>query len=55
MRNFLPVFLCRLIGHRRSARLAYIDPVQHRWRSRCRRCGTRLWKDGLLGWQEELD
>ena len=52
MRTFLPPFLCRLIGHRRSARLAYVDPVLHRWRSRCRFCGTGLLKDGVHGWQE---
>jgi hypothetical protein len=52
IRRFLPPFLCRLIGHRRSAKLAYIDPEERRWRSYCRRCGAPMRKHGLYGWQE---
>jgi hypothetical protein len=49
--SILPRFLCRLLGHRRSARGAYVDP-ERRWRSYCRRCGAPLRKEGLLGWRE---
>jgi hypothetical protein len=52
---FLPHFLCRMIGHRRSGTRAYIDPSKRRWRSYCRRCGTPMRKNGLLGWQEYLE
>jgi len=43
--------LCRLIGHRRSGRRAYVDPLERRWRSYCRRCNAPLRKEGLLGWK----
>jgi hypothetical protein len=47
----LRLLLCRLIGHRRSARGAFVDPVERRWHSRCRRCGTPMRKHGLHGWE----
>jgi hypothetical protein len=50
--RMLPRFLCRLFGHRRSRRRAYLDPQERRWRSYCRNCGAPLRKDALLGWRE---
>jgi len=50
--RILPRFLCRLIGHRRSRRRAYLDPVERRWRSYCRHCGAALHKEWPKGWQE---
>jgi len=44
--------MCRLIGHRRSAKRVWFDREVRRWRSRCRRCGTQLEKHGLYGWRE---
>jgi len=50
--RILPRFLCRLVGHRRSRRRAYLDPVERRWRSYCRHCGAPLRKDWPMGWRE---
>jgi hypothetical protein len=50
--RILPRFLCRLIGHRRSARHAYVDAEEGRWRSFCRHCGAPLRKGWPLGWEE---
>jgi hypothetical protein len=55
MRRFLRSIICRAVGHRRSRRRAYVDPVEKRWRSYCRRCGAAMRKDGLLGWRESRD
>jgi hypothetical protein len=52
MRLLLPRFLCRLIGHRRSAKRAHVDPDERRWHSICCRCGAPMRKHGLYGWQE---
>lgn len=52
MTRYLPVRLCRLIGHRRSRRRAYIDPDEHVWASYCRRCGTPLTRHGTFGWRD---
>jgi len=42
--------ICRIVGHRRSRRRAYVDPVERRWRSYCVRCNVPMRKEGLLGW-----
>lgn len=52
MRINLSRFVCRLAGHRRSGRRAFVDPAERRWHSFCKRCGTRLRKDAVYGWQE---
>jgi hypothetical protein len=52
MRIDLPRLFCRIAGHRRSGRRAFIDPVERRWHSYCKRCGTRLRRDAVNGWQE---
>jgi hypothetical protein len=46
-------FVCRILGHRRSVRLAYV--VKGRWRSRCKRCGTDLVRVAPQNWQEFSD
>jgi hypothetical protein len=50
--RIMPRFLCRLIGHRRSGRRAFVDETEKRWHSYCKRCGTRMRKHGVFGWQE---
>ena len=50
--HIIPRYLCRLIGHHRSRKRAYLDPLEKRWRSYCRRCATPMRKNGLLGWEE---
>ncbi|WP_341631688.1 DUF1660 family phage protein [Sphingomonas agri] len=42
---------CKMFGHSRSRRLAHLDPVERRWRSYCSRCGTRMKKDAVTGWE----
>jgi hypothetical protein len=43
-------FFCRIVGHRRSARLAHV--VNGKWRSRCKRCGTELVRVAPSNWEE---
>lgn len=50
MRGVLMSLICRVVGHRRSKRRAYVDPVERRWRSYCARCNVPMRKEGLLGW-----
>ena len=51
MRLSLPRSLCRVLGHRRSGRRAYVHPGDRRWYSDCKRCGTPMRKDWPLGWR----
>lgn len=43
-------FICRIIGHRRSARLAHV--VRGKWHSRCKRCGIELVRMAPSEWEE---
>jgi len=45
--------LCRIVGHRRSGRLAHV--VKGRWRSRCKRCGAELIRVSPSNWEEYSD
>jgi hypothetical protein len=42
-------FVCDLLGHRRSRRLA--RPYAGTWRSRCVLCGERLERAGPKNWR----
>jgi hypothetical protein len=53
MARFYLRLLCRIYGHKRSRRRAYLDPVERRWRSYCARCGIPMRKDAVDGWLEE--
>lgn len=55
MARLLPPALCRLVGHRRSRKRAYIDQQERVWRSYCRRCNTPLTRHGLHWWRDQVE
>jgi len=51
MLSALAQLFCMMIGHRRSARRAYLDASEHRWCSYCRHCGAPMQKAWPHGWR----
>jgi hypothetical protein len=45
----LAQLICRIVGHRRSGRLAHV--IKGRWHSRCKRCGVELVRVAPSDWK----
>lgn len=44
------LFMCRIMGHRRSGTQAYFDPEIRKWRSVCHRCRVPMVRERKAEW-----